>query len=109
MSEQDEAIRRKKTAFRFSVVADIDLLKEVVIIAPFEAASGQTGARWEEFCEHKRVSHGDTLTTASCRKRVDDLLSAFKKATLKALRASGTEEEYQERDQLLQDISDMVL
>ncbi|RHY32283.1 hypothetical protein DYB32_002697 [Aphanomyces invadans] len=67
MSKQDEAIRRKKTVFRFSVSADIDLLKEVVMIAPFEAAYGQTGTRWEEICEHMRVSHGDTLTTASCR------------------------------------------
>ncbi|ETV89802.1 hypothetical protein H310_15369 [Aphanomyces invadans] len=55
-----------------------------------------------------RSIHGDTITASSCRKRFDDLLSAFKKATLKALRASGTEEEYNERDQLLQDIVDMI-
>ncbi|ETW06268.1 hypothetical protein, variant [Aphanomyces invadans] len=108
MSEQDDANKRKKTAFRYSVSADIDLLKEVVMVAPYDAPYGQTSARWEEICDHMRQLHGDSLTTASCRKRFDDLLSAFKKSTLKALRASGTEEEYVERDQLMQDISDMM-
>ncbi|ETV98838.1 hypothetical protein, variant [Aphanomyces invadans] len=108
MSEHDEATRRKKTAFRFSVSADIDLLKEVVMVVPFDAAYGQTSARWDEVCEHMRQLHGNAMTSVCCRKRFDDLLPAFKKSSLKALRASGTEEEYLERDQLMQDISDMM-
>ncbi|CAK4754768.1 unnamed protein product [Aphanomyces euteiches] len=44
----------------------------------------------------------------SALKRFDDLMSAFKHDTVKALRASGTEEEYNEREQLLQDISDLI-
>ncbi|RHY14925.1 hypothetical protein DYB32_010807 [Aphanomyces invadans] len=107
MSDLSDATKRK-TAFRFTIAADVDLLKEVALVAPYDAAYGQTTARWDEIGDNMRSIHGDTITASSCRKRFDDLLSAFKKATLKALRASGTEEEYNERDQLLQDIVDMV-
>ncbi|RHY20134.1 hypothetical protein DYB32_010101 [Aphanomyces invadans] len=108
MSEPSDATKRK-TAFRFTIAADVDLLKEVVLVAPYDAAYGQTTARWDEIGDNMRGIHGDAITALGCRKRFDDLLSAFKKATLKALRASGTEEEYNERDQLLQDIFDMVI
>ncbi|ETV91766.1 hypothetical protein H310_13824 [Aphanomyces invadans] len=51
---------------------------------------------------------GKQLLAICCRRRFDDLLAAFKKATLKALHSSGTEEEYNELDQLLQDIVDLI-
>ncbi|RHY27096.1 hypothetical protein DYB32_007054 [Aphanomyces invadans] len=84
MSELSDTTKREP-AYRFTIAADAYLLKEVVLVAPFDASYGHTTAR-----------------------RLDDLLAAFKKATLKALRSSGTEEEYNERDQLLQDIVDLV-
>ena len=55
-----------------------------------------------------RKIYGDAITDTGCRVRFDDLLSAFRKAATASLRASGTEEEYEERDELLQDIHDLV-
>ncbi|ETV91142.1 hypothetical protein H310_14154 [Aphanomyces invadans] len=54
------------------------------------------------------ITHGDTLTAVSCRKRFDDFIVAFKEDKLNSLRASGTEEEYNEREQLMQDIVDLM-
>ncbi|ETV96546.1 hypothetical protein H310_10257 [Aphanomyces invadans] len=50
---------------------------------------------------------GDGITVNATRKRFDDLMTAFHEITMAALRASGTEEEYEEREQLLQDIHDL--
>ncbi|ETV93110.1 hypothetical protein H310_12894 [Aphanomyces invadans] len=99
---------KRKTAYRFTTQVDIDLLKEAMFVCPHDAPYGQASARWEEIAEHMRQLHGPDLTTAGCRKRLDDLIAAFKKDTVKSLRASGTEEEYNERDQLLQDLADMM-
>ncbi|KAF0703843.1 hypothetical protein As57867_007466, partial [Aphanomyces stellatus] len=52
--------------------------------------------------------HGSGLTASGCRKRCDDLLAAFHKENIASLRASGTDEQYNEREQLLQDLSDMI-
>ncbi|ETV89871.1 hypothetical protein H310_15291 [Aphanomyces invadans] len=106
MSEVDGV--KRKTAYRFTTQVDIDLLKEVMAVRPHDAPYGQTLARWEEVVEHMREMRGPDLTTAGCRKRLDDLMAAFKKDTVKSLRATGTEEEYNEREQLIQDLSDMM-
>ncbi|ETW05096.1 hypothetical protein H310_04124 [Aphanomyces invadans] len=42
------------------------------------------------------------------KERFDDLIVAFKEDKLNSLRASGTEEEYNEREQLMQDIVDLM-
>ncbi|ETV92663.1 hypothetical protein H310_13106 [Aphanomyces invadans] len=106
MSEDDGV--KRKTAYRFTTQVDIDLLKEVMAVCPHEAPYGQILARWEEVVEHIREMHGPDLITAGCRKSLDDLMAAFKKDTVKSLRATGTEEEYNEREQLIQDLSDMM-
>ena len=103
-----EDTNKRRTARRFSVPEDIDLLKEIMLVCPHEAPYGQTAARWEEVGQHMRAIHGTGLTTIGCRKRSDDLMTAFKRDTIKSLRASGSEEQYNEREQLLQDLSDMV-
>ncbi|ETV97437.1 hypothetical protein H310_09765 [Aphanomyces invadans] len=108
MSELSDTTKRKP-AYRFTIAADVDLLKEVVLVAPFDAGYGQTTARWDEIGDNMRSIHGEAVTAICCRRRFDELLAAFKKATLKALRSSGTEEEYNDRDQLLQDIVDLVI
>ncbi|RHY16594.1 hypothetical protein DYB32_010626 [Aphanomyces invadans] len=51
--------------------------------------------------------YGSNLTASGYRKRCDDLLVAFQK-NIASLRASGKEENYNEREQLLQDLSDMI-
>ncbi|ETW02808.1 hypothetical protein H310_05293 [Aphanomyces invadans] len=97
---------KRKAAFRFKSASDVDLLKEVIHIQPYDAPYGAVKSRWDEVAANMCMTYGDGLTSVSCRKRFDDLLDAFKRNTISSLRASGTEEEYNEREQLLQDIVD---
>ncbi|RHY25068.1 hypothetical protein DYB32_008537 [Aphanomyces invadans] len=103
-----EESSKLKPAHRFTVQEDIDLLKEVILVRPHDAPYGQTAGRWEEVGDHMRAIHGMTTTTVDCRKRHDDLMVAFKQDTIKSLRASGTEKQNSEQEQLLQDLLGMV-
>ncbi|KAG9412797.1 hypothetical protein AC1031_015696 [Aphanomyces cochlioides] len=83
---------KRNEVFRFKASTDVDLLREVMRAQPFAADYGQTGRRWEELS-------GSMF---------EDLVVNFKKDTLNSLRASGTDEEYNEREQLLHDIVDLM-
>ncbi|DAZ98196.1 TPA: hypothetical protein N0F65_005328 [Lagenidium giganteum] len=72
-------------------------------LSPWSVKHGQTTQVW-----HATV-HGigaitDVLDGGACKRRFDTLLIAFRKAELASLRASGSEEAYAEREQLLTDI-----
>ncbi|KAG9417097.1 hypothetical protein AC1031_001485 [Aphanomyces cochlioides] len=99
---------KRKAAFRFMTSSDIDLLKEVIHIQPFDAPHGQTAARWLVIESNLKAIYGESISSKGCRTRFGDLLLAFKQDTLTALRASGTDEQYDEREQLLQDIVDLM-
>ncbi|ETV92994.1 hypothetical protein H310_12832 [Aphanomyces invadans] len=99
---------RRNTAFRFKGCTDVELLKEVNHVRPFEAPYGEVRKRWTEVSEHLQRIYGTGITVNATRKRFDDLMTAFQEETMAALRASGTEEEYEEREQLLQDNHDLV-
>ncbi|KDO29490.1 hypothetical protein SPRG_06030 [Saprolegnia parasitica CBS 223.65] len=121
-----EAPPTTKKAFRFTVSScgltslaslrrstsgphsDVDLLKEAKLVSPHDCPHGQTAKRWEEVAEHMRAIHGDLVSIVGCRRRFDDLLTAFKNDTVNALRASGTEEDVKKRDELLHDIADLM-
>ncbi|KDO26211.1 hypothetical protein SPRG_08573 [Saprolegnia parasitica CBS 223.65] len=104
----DEPTKSKKPTYRFTVHTDIDLLEEVINVAPHDAPYGQTTARWEEVTNYMRALHGEHLTVAGCRKRFDDLMAAFKTDSVNGLRASGTEEEMSQRFVLLEEMSDLL-
>ncbi|CAK4812238.1 unnamed protein product, partial [Aphanomyces euteiches] len=76
---------KRKDVFRFKASTDVDHLRDVMRIQPFAAEYGQTGRRWEEL--------------SLCM--FEDLVVNFKKEAMNSLRASGTDEEYTEREQLL--------
>ncbi|RHY08804.1 hypothetical protein DYB36_000357 [Aphanomyces astaci] len=103
MSDEQGSAKRKP-AHRFTIPQDVDLLKEVLTICPHDAPYGQTSGRWAEVGDRMRTIHGDSLSATGCRKRCDDLLAAFHKDSLASLRASGTDEQHHEREQLLQDL-----
>ncbi|RHZ07056.1 hypothetical protein DYB31_011669 [Aphanomyces astaci] len=103
-----QASQRRKTAFRFKGCTDVELLKEVIYVRPYEAPHGEVRKRWTEVTEHLQRLYGDGITVNATRKRFDDLMTAFNANTMAALRAFGTDEEYDEREQLLQDIHDLV-
>ncbi|KAG9415562.1 hypothetical protein AC1031_009009 [Aphanomyces cochlioides] len=107
MEDQDNNAHdsKRKAAFRFKTSSDIDLLKEVIHIQLFDAPHGQTAARWLVIENNMKAIYGESISSKGCRTRFGDLLLAFKQDTLTALRASGTDEQYDEREQLLQDIN----
>ncbi|OQR84319.1 hypothetical protein ACHHYP_13574 [Achlya hypogyna] len=104
----EPTMKSKKPVFRFSVPVDIDLIKVVISLSPHNAPYGQMAARWEEVGAQMRDIHGDHISAGGCRKRFDDLASAFKTNNIKALRATGTEEQLLHRDQLLQEVTDLM-
>lgn len=91
--------------FKFSMKDDIDLLKELSAINPF---SGDRSNKWAEIAENFMISHkGISLDRRRCRERTTLLISYFKADDRKKLYRSGTEEEYGEKEQLLQDVLDL--
>ncbi|RHY27719.1 hypothetical protein DYB32_006580 [Aphanomyces invadans] len=78
-----------------------------MFVCPHDAPYGQALARWDEVAEHMRALHGSDLTTVGCRKRMDDLMMAFKKDPSTHC-AHPAQIKYKEREQLLQDLSDLI-
>ncbi|ETV99807.1 hypothetical protein H310_07849 [Aphanomyces invadans] len=99
---------KKKPAHRFTLQQDVDLIKEVISVSPHDAPYGQLSTRWAEVGQNMQAIYASNLTASGCQKRCDELLVAFHKDNIASLRASGTEENYNEREQLLQDLSDMI-
>lgn len=88
--------------FRFNAARDILLLREVVGQRPFAAEHGQGARIWDQISSTLN-SIGMDVTSTTVRGRCAHLKQAFRKEQLAQLRRSGTEEEYDEREQLLQD------
>ncbi|ETV68882.1 hypothetical protein H257_15235 [Aphanomyces astaci] len=82
--------------------------EEVIHVRPYEAPHGEVRKRWTKVTEHLQRLHGVGITVNATRKRFDDLMTAFHADSMAALRVSGTDEEYEERAQLLQDIHDLT-
>ena len=59
---------KRKSAFRFRLSSDVDLLKEVMHVQPFDCPHGQTKSRWGG--GGMRGIHGDGVTALGCRKRL---------------------------------------
>ncbi|KAG3110738.1 hypothetical protein PI126_g24844, partial [Phytophthora idaei] len=93
----------------FTAAADAILLRAVNVVKPWEAAKGTANGVTKSFdkvaniCEEVegfvRDKHGPALRT-----RFDKIVRQHRDAEVVSRRASGTVEEYDERDMLLQDI-----
>ncbi|XP_062580715.1 uncharacterized protein LOC134242626 [Saccostrea cucullata] len=91
--------------FRFSMKDDIELLKEVSSVNPF---SGDSVNKWAEIAENFMMAHeGVALDGRRCRERTSLLLSYFKADDRDKLYRSGTDEEYGEKEQLLQEVLEL--
>ncbi|CAN7982952.1 unnamed protein product, partial [Ixodes hexagonus] len=88
---------------RFTVGDDILLLREVVALNPFADP-----ARWTTLIENLNAATGKAYTVRAARERCDLLLGHFRREDRTNLRKSGTEEQYSEKEHLLQEISDMA-
>ncbi|ETL27789.1 hypothetical protein L916_18730 [Phytophthora nicotianae] len=85
-------------AFRFLSSSDVFLLKEV---AAHTAAHGETNTAWTNVANGlKNAMSASTADGKACRRRFTALLDTFRRVEMESLRASGTAEEYREREQL---------
>ncbi|KAG0409717.1 hypothetical protein HPB47_013168 [Ixodes persulcatus] len=88
---------------RFTVDEDLCLHREVRAVNPFASPEG-----WTLVYTNLLVALTRVFTIRAIRDRVDLLLGYFRQQDAANLRKSGTEEQYAEKDQLLQEISDLA-
>ncbi|KAH7941036.1 hypothetical protein HPB49_009439 [Dermacentor silvarum] len=88
---------------RFRIDEDLCLLKEVVSADPYG-----NPAAWEDVLRNVVRAVLRNLTIRVIKERVDLLVGYFRQQDTVNLRKSGTEEQYGERERLLQEVSDLM-
>ena len=96
---QEAEIKR----FHFKPRTDIELCKLVIADPPFLASHGQTQEKWEAIQARLSITNWRAL-----RDRFNLLIRQYKSENMANLRKSGTEEEYTEREQLLEELCDLL-
>ncbi|KAH7985438.1 hypothetical protein HPB49_026416 [Dermacentor silvarum] len=92
---------------RFSKSDDLDLLRDVRDCNPFEDMM-RYPMRWTEIAVRLSAARGKVFSARTAHDRTDLLLTQYADKDSKSLRRSGTEEEYEEQDKLLQELLDMA-
>ncbi|XP_064638439.1 uncharacterized protein LOC135494419 [Lineus longissimus] len=101
-----KSTNKKNAPTRFFPALDILLLRALVAVQP------TTKPPWDEVHQHvntalTEVKRDSFVTLRACKDRVKTLQEAHTKDELKSLRASGTDEEYDERAQLLTELASL--
>ncbi|GAB6027566.1 hypothetical protein CHUAL_001808 [Chamberlinius hualienensis] len=96
--------KKRKIQFRFNPRKDIDVLTSTLAYRPWELGS----EIWEDVAKKLQDELGYDVTSRTCRLRVEMLIRQYKKQDMIGLRKSGTEEEYGQREALLQEIVDQM-
>lgn len=98
----------RKRQFRFSVRADIDLLKLVLRLNPYGAPHGGRLQKWEQIATELRQS-GIDIDFRRARDRTGLLLEQWREQELQLLRrsASGNHEDQAKKEDLLEQISEI--
>ncbi|KAH7967560.1 hypothetical protein HPB52_000123 [Rhipicephalus sanguineus] len=89
--------------FRFTIEVDIYMLREVREQDPYH-----NPALWLNVAENLSVALGRPISARAIRERCDLLLAQFAQEDRANLRKSGTEEQYGEKETLLQEIFDVA-
>ncbi|KAL1444905.1 hypothetical protein MTO96_045326 [Rhipicephalus appendiculatus] len=89
--------------FRFNIEADIFMLREVRAQDPYRNPN-----LWLSVAENLSLALGRSISARAIRERCDLLLAQFAHEDRANLRKSGTEEQYGEKEQLLQEIYDVA-
>ncbi|XP_067133385.1 chromatin assembly factor 1 subunit A-like [Centruroides vittatus] len=93
----------RKVPTRFSCWHDIVLLREVVAVNPY--AYKNPKAAWKNISVNLRTYYA--VDGRRCRERTNLLLQYYDENDQASLRRCGTEEEFTERDELLQEIQEL--
>ncbi|KAH6933591.1 hypothetical protein HPB50_016721 [Hyalomma asiaticum] len=98
------AVRQvRKPRRHFRIHEDLCLLREVAAANPFENPQ-----MWEEVLRNVVAAIERDVTLRAVKERVELLLNYFRREDTANLRKSGTEEQYGELQQLLQEVSDLA-
>ncbi|KAH7971989.1 hypothetical protein HPB52_004752 [Rhipicephalus sanguineus] len=89
--------------FRFTIEVDIYMLREVREQDPYH-----NHTLWLTVAENLSLALGRTISARAIRERCDLLLAQFAQEDRANLRKSGTEQQYGEKEQLLQEIFDVA-
>ncbi|KAH6937488.1 hypothetical protein HPB50_000755 [Hyalomma asiaticum] len=100
-SASSTAQRRPRKRFRID--EDLCLLREVASADPYNNPQA-----WDDILRNVILAVQRDLTLRAVKERVDLLVGYFRQQDSVNLRKSGTEEQYGEREILLQDISDLM-
>ncbi|XP_067122380.1 chromatin assembly factor 1 subunit A-like [Centruroides vittatus] len=107
--DKDESYQRsvvrngRKVPMRFSCCHDILLLKEVVAVNPYAYENPKVA--WINISEKLQTYYD--VDGRRCRERTSLLLQYYDKNDEASLRRSGTEEEFMERNRLLQEVREL--
>eukprot|EP00177_Eucheuma_denticulatum_P005933 GFKZ01010819.1.p2 GENE.GFKZ01010819.1~~GFKZ01010819.1.p2 ORF type:complete len:480 (-),score=70.15 GFKZ01010819.1:2965-4404(-) len=107
-SVQPQPTSARKRQFRFSVRADIDLLKLVIKNNPYAAPHGGRLHKWQAIADTLREG-GIDIDFRRARDRTGLLLDQWREQELSLLRrsASGNQQDQAQKEQLLQRISEI--
>ncbi|XP_077989977.1 uncharacterized protein LOC144444440 [Glandiceps talaboti] len=95
----------RKKIMRFSVRHDILLLREVLAQNPIAVHLKESGKAWGRVAERlMETDESFKIDSRRCRERTYRLLDYYKQKDFTSLRRTGTEEEFREKEKLLQDI-----
>ena len=97
-------MKEEKAKHFFALKDDLNLLKQVLADPPFCAKHGGTQQKWEDI----QTKLNPDVTWRTIRDRFTLLVKQFKTATSENLKKSGTEEEFTEKEVLLQEIVDLM-
>ncbi|XP_023244561.1 troponin T-like [Centruroides sculpturatus] len=93
----------RKVPTRFSCWHDIILLREVVTVNPYAYENPKVA--WKDIAENLQTYYD--VDGRRCRERTNLLLQYYDKNDQASLRKSGTEEEFTERNELLEEIKEL--
>ncbi|KAK8770382.1 hypothetical protein V5799_013154 [Amblyomma americanum] len=94
-------LQARKPRKCFNTLDDLCLLREVAATRPFGDE-----LKWVSVLASVNRAVGRELTLRGIKDRVDLLIGYWRRQDAKNLKKSGTEEQYTEKDQILQDLSD---
>ncbi|KAJ3117156.1 hypothetical protein HDU96_007819 [Phlyctochytrium bullatum] len=100
--------------FRFTPASDIALLKIVTYTQPWAAGHGKKASVWSSITDTLQEALKadqplvEKVKSTAVQRRFEHLVTCFKQEEMESLKASGTEEEYGEREALLSGIVEMM-
>jgi len=102
----DTAVKKKH--FRFSPEVDMDLLRQTVAANPYYSEHGDTMECWQSVAGPLNLKYGINISGRACRDRVKKLHEEWSKKNKESLKATGVDENYDEKWQLLTEIDELI-